>query len=253
MPGEAKLEVKEGARFVVAARQARGIPKKDVRGHADPFVVPVIEKPPASAFAEGKVTAKAADRVRVEALSKSKICKNTPEPVWDYIHVVNAQDLKEPEKLCVTFYVWDKDKLSKDDFIGSFSLPLTSVGTDLIWGKLTTDKGEPVGMIECGIKLQKPVTSTDTAVCKFCHEKFDIEKNGPKSCMKAMYHAALSKEQAEGLPAQLDKKAAVEAEKKQCKWCNEFFTFASNSPKACGGTSAHAARSTIRPPRGAKK
>lgn len=50
------LEVKESARYVIVAKSARGIPKKDVRGHADPFVLPVLEKLPATAFADGKVS-----------------------------------------------------------------------------------------------------------------------------------------------------------------------------------------------------
>jgi len=123
----------------------------------------------------------------------------------------------------------------------------------LKWEKLTNKKGEPVGFIEVGAKLQKPVSPAETAICKWCHKNFDVATNAPKSCMGAMYHAALSQKKAEALPAKLGKKAAVELAKKQCKWCNEFFSFSTNSATACGGVSAHAARSKIRPARGASK
>jgi hypothetical protein len=223
---ESKREVKEEPRFVITAKQARGIPKKDVRGHADPYVWPVLEKIAEPSFAEGdfKLASKMGiTNTPLEKLPKSKIALNTADPMWEYLHVIKEKDFKEsPEKCCVTFYVWDKDTLSSD-YIGAFSLPLNATELDgvLKWQKLTNKKGEPVGYIEVGAKLQKPVSAAVSAMCKWCHKNFDVAANAPKSCMGAMYHAALSQEQADALPAKLGKKAEIEQAKKQCKWCNE--------------------------------
>jgi len=244
---------------VIIAKQARGIPKKDVRGHADPYVLPVLEKLAETSFAEGDhklATKMGLANTRLEDLPKSKVIPNTAEPVWDYLHVIKEKDFKEsPQKCCVTFYVWDKDVLSRDDYIGAFSLPLQDANLDaeLKWQKLTNKKGQPVGFIEVGAKLQKPVSGVESAMCKWCHKQFDVATNAPKSCMGAMYHSALSRKKAEALPAKLGIKAEVELAKKQCKWCNEFFSFSTNSATACGGVSAHSARSKIRPARGASK
>jgi len=247
MLAHGQSETKQEPRYVITARQARGIPKKDILGHADPYVQPILEKLTEPGHAGGD--SKSAHRVQLEILPKSKVAPNTAEPMWEYLHVIKEKDFKEaPEKCCVTFYVWDKDKVSRDDFIGSFSLPLTPENIGLPkWQKLTDKKGHPVGHIEVGVKFQKPISVHATAICKWCLKSYEIATNAPKSCMGAMYHSALPPEEAQVMPKKLEKKEEVESARKQCKWCNEFFTFASNTPTSCGGMSAHAARSKVRP------
>jgi len=223
-------EVKQVPCYVITARQARNIPRRDLKSRADPYVVPVLEKVPDGEAKGGNL--------KLRELPKSIVVPKTASPLWDYIHVLT--DVPEINKCCITFNVFDKATL-----IGSYTMPLAAIdpagpGT-LKWGKIRNKNGAPVGVIEVGAKLQKPVSHNTTAVCKWDHKEFQIVQNKPHACMHAMYHGALSPANVQKLPQKMAEREKRHSEKKQCRWCNAVFTFDTNGPKACRGANAHAA------------
>ncbi|XP_069124849.1 calcium-dependent protein kinase C-like isoform X2 [Argopecten irradians] len=159
----------DGPKMVATVREARNLIPMDPNGLADPYVkVKVI---PVESSKGNK--------------QKTKTQKATLNPVWN--ESFNIELLQEDHAKRLSFEVWDWDRTSRNDFMGSLSFGISELLKEPIdgWFKLLSqEEGEFYGipvtddvvndMIEINKKMEKPLLDKDVS------PHVDITKNMSK-------------------------------------------------------------------------